>query len=87
VSFASVTLFVASQRAFLLLFRYRLSPETLGYTLVCVCVCAYICTFIESRHIKMHPRVGSVAIFYSKKDTVKVFKIVSQYTCVYEGCV
>jgi len=54
---------------------------------VCVCVCAYICTFIESRHIKMHPRVGSVAIFYSKKDTVKVFKIVSQYTCVYEGCV
>jgi hypothetical protein len=36
VSFTAKTLFVASQRVFIIicLFRYRLSPETFGYTLV-----------------------------------------------------
>jgi len=29
------------------LFRYRLSPETFGYTLICVCVCSAL-TFINS---------------------------------------
>jgi hypothetical protein len=34
VSFVAVTLCVASQRV-LIVFRYRLSPETFGYTIVC----------------------------------------------------
>jgi hypothetical protein len=42
VSFATITLCVASQRVFVVVvvvvvvvvFRYRLSPETFGYTLV-----------------------------------------------------
>jgi hypothetical protein len=35
VSFAAITLCVASQRVFIVVvFRYRLSPETIGYTLV-----------------------------------------------------
>jgi hypothetical protein len=37
VDFAAITLCVASQRVFIVvvcLFRYRLSPETFGYTLV-----------------------------------------------------
>jgi hypothetical protein len=34
VSFASVTLCIASQRVYCRLFRYGLSPETFGYTLV-----------------------------------------------------
>jgi hypothetical protein len=38
VSFAAITLCVASQRVFVVvvvyLFRYRFSPETFGYTLV-----------------------------------------------------
>jgi hypothetical protein len=37
VSFAAITLFVASQRVFIILFiSLRLSPETFGYTLVCM---------------------------------------------------
>jgi hypothetical protein len=39
VSFAAITLCVAS----CCLFRYRFSPETIGYTFVCVCVC--VCVF------------------------------------------
>jgi hypothetical protein len=37
VRFAAITLCVASQRVFVVvyLFRYRFSPETSGYTLVC----------------------------------------------------
>jgi hypothetical protein len=38
VSFAAITLCIASQRVFVIivvyLFRYRLRPETFGYTLV-----------------------------------------------------
>jgi hypothetical protein len=36
VGFAAITLCVASQRLFFVVvyFRYRLSPETFGYTLV-----------------------------------------------------
>jgi hypothetical protein len=36
VSFAAIALCVASQRGFIFvrIFRYRLSPETFGYTLV-----------------------------------------------------
>jgi hypothetical protein len=35
VSFAAVTLSIASQRVFIfVVFRYRLSPETFGYTLI-----------------------------------------------------
>jgi hypothetical protein len=36
VSFAVITLCVASQRVFICkrIFRYRLSPETFGYTLL-----------------------------------------------------
>jgi hypothetical protein len=37
VSFAAITLFVASQRVFIIIvvyFSYRISPETFGYTLV-----------------------------------------------------
>jgi len=34
VSYAAITLFVASQGMFIVLFRYRLSPETFGYTFV-----------------------------------------------------
>jgi hypothetical protein len=39
VSFAAITLCVAFQRVFIIvvyLFRYRLSPETFGYTLVSI---------------------------------------------------
>jgi hypothetical protein len=45
VSFAAKTLCVASQRVFIVvclfvcLFRYRLSPETFGYTLVSLLSC------------------------------------------------
>jgi hypothetical protein len=34
VSFATITLCVASQRVFIFTFCYRLSPETFGYTRV-----------------------------------------------------
>jgi len=34
VSFAAIALCIASQLVFIVIFRYRLSPETFGYTLV-----------------------------------------------------
>jgi len=55
VIFAAITLYVASQRGFIVvvvLLHYRLSPETFGYTIYthtpCVCVCVYIHTYIHT---------------------------------------
>jgi hypothetical protein len=43
VSFAAITRCIASQQVFIVvLFRYRLSPETFGYTLVLTLLCGVL---------------------------------------------
>jgi len=58
VSFAAITIYVASQSVCCscCLFRYRLSPETFEYTLVCVlCACPDVTTYMCSAQVRMWP--------------------------------